>query len=458
MVRRRLRAGAGRRAAAPGLLGDRVGRRRVLLGALALFGAGSLACAYAPTSGLFIAARLGLGLAAAGLTTMSLAVLPVLFAEAERPRAVGIWAGANFIALPIGPLLGGWLLTHFGWGAVFLINVPVVVIALVAVAALLPESRSPEPPGLDGLGVILSSGGLAAIIYGISRRDSRVGSPRRTGAAGCGRGHAGRVRVVGAPADGAPRRPTPGGPGPVAPAGLHLGAPAGRHRHLPAVRRHVRAGAVLAGGAGRRRQAAGVRLLPVIGGLVVGAGGADRLAARLGAKWTSALGFLVVAGGMAAGATTTVSSGDGFVAAWTAFAGAGTGLALATAANAALGALTGERSGVGSALMQAVQKVGAPFAVAILGAVLNAGYRDHLALAGLPARRQRGYRRASTVGWPSPGNWARRGWPIRCAAPSPPAWPTRCGSARASQWARSCSRWPSCQATRPPLARRAPKV
>src|SRR6476469_150202 len=114
------------------------GRRRGLRGALALFGVGSLSCAYSPTSGLFIAARVGLGLAAAGLTTMSLAVLPVLFAEAERPRAVGIWAGANFIALPIGPLLGGWLLTHCGWAAVFLINVPVVVCAMVAVAALLP--------------------------------------------------------------------------------------------------------------------------------------------------------------------------------------------------------------------------------------------------------------------------------------------------------------------------------
>jgi DHA2 family multidrug resistance protein-like MFS transporter len=129
-----------------GLLGDRYGRKKVLLLSLALFGAGSAACAYAPSAGAFIAARMVLGLAGAGIIVMALSALTVLFTEEERPRAVGIWGAANFLALPLGPILGGWLLTHYWWGWVFLLNVPVALVGLVAAFALVPESRSGWPP------------------------------------------------------------------------------------------------------------------------------------------------------------------------------------------------------------------------------------------------------------------------------------------------------------------------
>ncbi|HMA36730.1 MAG TPA: MFS transporter [Chloroflexia bacterium] len=369
-----------------GLLGDRYGRRRMLLGALAVFGAGSLACAYAPSAGAFIAARLLLGLAAAFLVTLSLAVLPVLFAEQERPRAVGIWAAANFVSLPIGPLLGGWLLTHFWWGTVFLINVPVVGLAIVATLALLPESRSPVRPGLDPLGVLTSSAGLAGIIYGIIQ-----GGQQGWGDAGALGPLLGGVLLLGAFVlweRRVSRRPAGQ---PLVDLGLFRSPSFTWGTLLAAVGIFPLFGVMFAlsqywqAVLGVDAQGAGLRLLPVIAGLVVGAGVADRVAARAGAKLTVAGGFAVLAGAMIAGGTTSLSSGDGFTAVWTAVTGAGTGLALATAANAALGALPAERSGVGSALMQAVQKVGAPFAVAILGAALNAGYRDHLALAGLPA-------------------------------------------------------------------------
>ncbi len=102
-----------------GLLGDRYGRKRTLLVALALFAAGSAACAAAPSSGAFIAARAVLGIAGAGVIVMALSSLTVLFSEQERPKAVGVWAAANFLALPIGPILGGWLLSHYWWGWVF---------------------------------------------------------------------------------------------------------------------------------------------------------------------------------------------------------------------------------------------------------------------------------------------------------------------------------------------------
>src|ERR1700687_844050 len=131
-----------------GLLGDRFGRKRVMLGSLLAFGAGSVACAFSPSPGFFIAARTELGVAGAGLTVMALSAITVLFDEKERPRAVGIWGAANFLALPLGPLLGGGMLANFWWGWVFLINVPVVLIGVIAIAALMTESRSSENPGL----------------------------------------------------------------------------------------------------------------------------------------------------------------------------------------------------------------------------------------------------------------------------------------------------------------------
>src|SRR5574340_91572 len=153
-----------------GALGDRFGRKKLLLGALVLFGIASLACAYAGSSGQLIAARAVLGLAAAAMMPLSMAVLPVLFPYPDdRSRAFTVWVTATAIGLPLGPILGGWLLQHFWWGSVFLINVPLVVIGACAVAVLVPESRSSEPVAIDGLGVVLSGLGLTALTYGFIR-------------------------------------------------------------------------------------------------------------------------------------------------------------------------------------------------------------------------------------------------------------------------------------------------
>jgi MFS family permease len=135
-----------------GLVGDRFGRLAVLLASLALFGLGSVLCAYAESIGIFLAGRLLQGLAGAGITVMALSALVVLFDERERPKAVGIYQAANFVALPLGPILGGWMLSRFWWGWVFLLNVPVVMLAAVIGLALIPESRSTQRPGLDPVG------------------------------------------------------------------------------------------------------------------------------------------------------------------------------------------------------------------------------------------------------------------------------------------------------------------
>ena len=107
-----------------------------------------------------------LGLAGAGVVVMAISALTVLFAKEERPKAVGIWAAANFLSLPIGPILGGWMLSHFWWGWVFLINAPVAAIGVVALVTLVPESRADERPGFDLLGILLSVAGLVALTYG----------------------------------------------------------------------------------------------------------------------------------------------------------------------------------------------------------------------------------------------------------------------------------------------------
>src|SRR5579863_6903931 len=149
-----------------GLLGDRYGRKRMLLVALIIFGVSSLACSYASSTGELIAARAVLGVGAAAIFPLALSVLPVLFEQEERQRAVAAIAGATMLSFPIGPLVGGVLLDHFWWGSVFLINVPVVVLAVIAVVALLPESRSAHRPTIDLAGLVTSTAGLVAVTYG----------------------------------------------------------------------------------------------------------------------------------------------------------------------------------------------------------------------------------------------------------------------------------------------------
>src|SRR6202161_2501559 len=152
-----------------GLLGDRLGRKKVVLFALALFGVSSAACAYATSSGELIAARAVLGLGAAAIMPLALAIIPVLFKPEARQPATAVMASTLFLSFPIGPLVGGSLLDHFWWGAVFLINVPVVAFALIAVAFLMPESRSTDRPRLDLIGTLISAAGLVAFTYGVIR-------------------------------------------------------------------------------------------------------------------------------------------------------------------------------------------------------------------------------------------------------------------------------------------------
>lgn len=369
-----------------GLLGDRYGRKKVMLGSLALFGAGSAACAYSRTVGEFIAARVVLGIAGAGIIVMALSALTVLFSQEERPKAVGVWAAANFVALPIGPILGGWLLTNYWWGWVFLLNVPVAMVGLTATAILVPGSRAAHPPGLDPTGVVLPVAGLVGVTYGLIEAGERGWGNLGAWLLIAG----GLVVIVGFFAWERRVNRRPNGEPLLDLALFHSKA------YLWGV--VLAAVAILAmfgvlftlpqyfqGVLGTTAMGSGIRLLPLIGGLLVGALPASVIAKFLGTKLTVALGFAAIGAGLVVGTTTSLSSGTGSVATWMAICGFGLGVAMATTSATALAELSEDQAGVGSAVLQALNKVGGPLGSAVLGSVLASAYVARLDLSRLPA-------------------------------------------------------------------------
>jgi MFS transporter, DHA2 family, multidrug resistance protein len=364
-----------------GMLGDRFGRKKILVLSLLVFGVASIACALAPSAEAFIAARALLGLGGAVMLPMVLGLLPVLFDEAERPRAIGAITAAAMLGYPIGPLLGGWMLTRFDWSWVFFINVPVVALAVIAVIVLLPESRSSVRRRLDLVGVALSAGGLALLVYGF------IGAGDRGWSDGIA-----LTEILG---------------GALALAAFVLWE---RRVAEPLVDMHLFRSRAFTWGAtvssvvsfvmfgllfaaplyfqvvrGADAQGSGIRLLPLIAGMLLGGAFADRLVARLGAGTVAAVGLVVLAAGFALGATTTVATGDLQGAAWIALSGLGLGLVLPTTIDAALGAVPDESSGVSSGVLQAFRMVGGALGAAILGALINATYSDQLEHAVSPA-------------------------------------------------------------------------
>ncbi|MEV6117580.1 MFS transporter [Streptomyces sp. NPDC052109] len=150
-----------------GSAADRYGRKKMLVAGLALFGIGSLVAGLAGSTGQLIAARAGMGIGGALLLTTTLAVAMQIFTPEEQPRAIGIWSAVAALGFAAGPLVGGFVLNHFRWGAIFLINLPVAVLGLVAVVALVPESKNPRGDRPDLLGALLSTIGMASLVFAI---------------------------------------------------------------------------------------------------------------------------------------------------------------------------------------------------------------------------------------------------------------------------------------------------
>src|SRR6059058_3026461 len=157
-----------------GSLGDHYGRRRIFLVGIALFALASAWCGLAPNIGQLIAARAVQGLGAALLVPGSLAIISSSFPENERGRAIGTWSGFSAITTAIGPVIGGWLIEHVSWRAVFFINMPIALLIILISLWRVPESSDKESMGLDWWGAILAASGLGALVYGLIE-SSRLG-------------------------------------------------------------------------------------------------------------------------------------------------------------------------------------------------------------------------------------------------------------------------------------------
>ncbi len=366
-----------------GVLGDRYGRRRMLLVGLLAFGVSSLVASQVTTATGLIWMRAVMGIGAALIVPLSLSILPSMFSEAERPRAVAAAAAGAFVGLPLGPLVAGFLLTHYAWGSIFLINAPVVVLALFGVWFLVPESKDPQPKRLDWIGAILSVVGVTALVYGVIEEpvhgwgDSRVLAGLIGGAI---------VLAAFVAWDLLERQP-------FVDMRLFLNP-----RFTWATLAFVTVGFGLFGVLfiltpyiqivlGNDAQATGIKLLPMIGAVIVGAGTGNVLAARLGARLAIPAGMLTSTAGLVILSRTSADSGYGLVAAALVVVGFGMGIALPTALDAVLGTLPPAQTGVGTALTRMLQQVAASLGVAILGSILNTRYQTSLApqLAGLPA-------------------------------------------------------------------------
>ncbi|WP_329109260.1 MFS transporter [Micromonospora sp. NBC_01699] len=358
-----------------GVLGDRLGRKRFLLLGLAMFGASSLLSAYAQSPGQLIGARALMGLGGAAIMPATLSIISNVFDPRERARAIGVWAGAVGLAVAIGPILGGLLLEHFWWGSVFLINVPVVLVGLVAAFVLVPESRDPRPSRIDIVGVLLSVVGLVALTYGVIDGGEH-GFDRPLVWVSI----VGGLAVLAAfvlyelrvefPSLDVRLFKMPRFAAPVAVVGLTFFAAMGVMFFSSFYLQLVRDYSPLR---------TGVLFLPFAAAQLIFAPRSAAMVKRYGAKAVSAVGLLLTALALAAfvfiGAETPI---------WVlvvSFFVQGVGMAniMAPATESVMSSLPREKAGVGSAVSNTVRQIGGALGVAVLGSVLSGVYRDQIA-------------------------------------------------------------------------------
>jgi EmrB/QacA subfamily drug resistance transporter len=369
-----------------GVLGDRIGRRKVLVGALVVFAAGSLWCALSRTPGELIAARALMGVPAAAIAVITLAMVAVMFAPAERPKAIGIMMGATFLGMPLGPVVGGWILTNAWWGWVFLMNVPIALVAVVGVLVAVPETKPERVGRVDVLGMLGFTGGLTALIYGLITAGAE-GWDDAAALAWIGVGILVFVAFVFWELWAART-----GRDPVIPPSLFRvrGFTAGTV--VPAIGTMSLTGILFLlpqyfqAIQGQDAMGSGVRLLAVIAGFVPAAALTGVSVRTLGPRFSAAAGFGIAAVGLGVVAQATTSSPEALVLVGGALLGFGVGLGLSAAASAALSHIAPDQANTASAVFQALQKAGSPLGIAILGSVFARAYVQHLSLpAQLPS-------------------------------------------------------------------------
>jgi EmrB/QacA subfamily drug resistance transporter len=359
-----------------GSMGDRFGRKGALGIGLVVFCVGSLLSAFAGSANVLVFTRAFMGIGAALIMPATLSLLTNIFRDPkERGRAIGVWAAVAGGGGALGPVLGGFLLQHFWWGSVFLINVPVAIGALVAGRFLLPPSRDPSAPRLDPWGAVLSITGLVALLWAI------IEAPTQ--------GWSDPTVVVGFVV------------GLVVLAGfvvweLHCDHPMLDVRFFENRRFSAANAAItmvffamfgsmflttqyLQTVLGYSALEAGVRMLPMAAVMFVAAPIAPRIVERVGTKLVVGVGMLISAGGMVIVSQVPETNGYPHLLIGLMIVSLGMGIAMAPATESIMGSLPPAKAGVGSAMNDTTRQVGSALGVAVIGSALATSYRPGVA-------------------------------------------------------------------------------
>ena len=355
-----------------GSLGDRFGRKRALSAGLVIFGIGSVLAALSGGTGALIASRALMGVGGALIMPSTLSILTAVFPAEERAKAIGAWAAVAGLGIALGPIAGGWLVEHADWHWVFIVNVPIALVALGLGRVLVPESRDTNPDRADIPGAALSTLGLTALLWAI------IEAPDRGWTAASTLGSfAAAALLLGLFAAWELRTPTP-----------MLDVRLFSNRRFSAASAAITlaffglfgvlffTSQYLQSVHGFSALEAGVWSLPVAAGIALGGPLSARLSARIGARITVSGGLLVLAGGLVLYSTAGPDSGFALIGGAEAILGVGIGLAMAPATDSIMGTLPPDRASVGSAMNDTVRQVGGALGVAILGSVLSSHYRD----------------------------------------------------------------------------------
>ncbi len=367
-----------------GAAGDRYGRHRALAAGLVVFGAASGLAALSSTASELIAARALMGVGAALVMPATLSILSDVFRSdpVGRAKAIGIWSGVSGLGVAIGPSAGGLLLAHLSWGSVFLVNLPVVALALVLGRRFVPASRAERAPALDPVGAVLSVAGLGAVTYAVIEGPVNGWTSAATLVPALG-----GIVLLGAFAGWERRHPQP-----------MLDVRLFRNLRFTAASLSVTTVFFTLFGAlflltqmlqlvlGWSTVKAGLGAMPFAVTVGVTSPLAAELAKRIGTKVPVVAGLLLMAAGLAYMGTATTASSYGHFALATVLMAAGMGLAMAPSTESIMGALPPEQAGVGSAVNDTTREIGGVMGVAILGSIANAGYVSNLgdAAAQLP--------------------------------------------------------------------------
>ncbi len=358
-----------------GSMGDRVGRKWVFMAGLAVFGTGSALSAFSSTPDRLIAARAFMGVGAAAIMPSTLSILTNVFtATGERSKAIGLWSGTSGLGISVGPVAGGWLLAHYWWGSVFLVNVPLAFAGLVATALIVPNSRDSASRAADPVGALLSIAGMTLLLWAIIDAAARSWtSPAVLGALFTSLAALGGFAVW------------------------------ERHCDHPMLRlayfRRRSYSVAMSGMAmvmfalmgclfvltqylqfflGYGPLAAGLRVAPVAAVLLVVSPLSVWIVGRLGAKPVVAAGMVLIAGGLAGLSGIGAQVGYGSAVPYLLLLGCGAGLVIAPCTDSVMGSVSLQEAGVGSATNGAAIQTGGALGVAVLGSLLNGRYRSNV--------------------------------------------------------------------------------